>query len=172
MKDDELLAIYSHIRQLSAAMAAREAALEKSTAELHAAIAQVRQLPAVLGREAGQHIAAGVKQAVQEDFSRPVNEAMKGPIGKLNVAADEARTVFGAMRQDSRYYTATWFAIVCVVGFLIGAFGTYFFFTREVGKLRDQIETMQQQVAPAPAPVPAPAAPPPQTKKKHGARGE
>ena len=45
MKDDELLAIYSHIRQLSAAMEAREAALEKSTAELHAAIAQVRQLP-------------------------------------------------------------------------------------------------------------------------------
>ena len=63
MRDEELLAIYSHIRQLSTAMEAREAALEKSTAELHAAIVQVRQLPAVLGREAGQRIAAGVKQA-------------------------------------------------------------------------------------------------------------
>ena len=121
----------------------------------------------MLGREAGQHIAAGVKQAVQEDFSRPVNEAMQGPIGKLNAAADKAGTVYWAMRQDSRYYAASWVAIFCVVGFLIGAFGTYFFFTRQVGAVNDRLDELRQQLlAPPSAPAPAPAALPP-PKKKH-----
>ena len=51
MRDDELLAIYGATRQLAEGMTARDAELKQSTAALEATIAQVRQLPAMLGQQ-------------------------------------------------------------------------------------------------------------------------
>ena len=167
MKDDELLAIYGAVRKLAAGMEAREAALQRSTAELEASIAQVKQLPAALGQQAGKHIAAGVQYAIRENFSWPVEEAVRGPLGKLNAAADEARTVLGVIKQESRFQTIGWFAAILTLGFAIGAFGIYFFFTRQVASLNDRLDTLQQRLA-VPTPVPAPEpAQPQQSKKKH-----
>ena len=136
MKDDELLAIYGAVRHLAAGMKAREASLQRSTAELEASIAQIKQLPAALGQQSARYIAAGVKQAVQENFSWPVEEALKGPLGKLNAAADEARTALGVIKQESRFQTLGWFARMFTLRFAVGAFGTYFFFTRQVAALK------------------------------------
>jgi hypothetical protein len=68
MRDDELLAIYGATRQLAEDMQARDAELKQSTAALEATIAQVRQLPAMLGQQTSKYIAAGIREVVQEDF--------------------------------------------------------------------------------------------------------
>ena len=167
MRDDELLAIYTATRQIAEAMAARDAELKKSTAALEATIIQVRQLQAILGQQTGKYIAAGIREVVQEDFSQPIENALKEPLFSLDLALRHATTVVSEFKGVTRYLTWTWFAIVLAMGFGLGSFGTYFFFTREVGKLRDQIDAMQQQVAPPVVPVASPAPPPVQTKKKH-----
>ena len=55
MRDDELLAIYGATRQLAEGMTARDAELKQSTAALEATIAQVRQLPAMLGQQTSKY---------------------------------------------------------------------------------------------------------------------
>ncbi len=75
MRDDELLAIYGATRQLAEGMTARDAELKQSTAALEATIAQVRQLPAMLGQQTSKYIAAGIREVVQEDFKQPLEKA-------------------------------------------------------------------------------------------------
>lgn len=58
MTDDELLAVYGSIRKLAESMSAREAALDRNTAALDAAI---KQLSAALGKQTSQYIAAVVR---------------------------------------------------------------------------------------------------------------
>jgi len=53
-------------------MTARDAELKQSTAALEATIAQVRQVPAMLGQQIGKYIAAGIREVVQEDFRQPI----------------------------------------------------------------------------------------------------
>ncbi|ADW71530.1 hypothetical protein [Granulicella tundricola] len=65
MRDDELLAIYGATRQLAEGMTARDAELKQTTAALEATIAQVRQLPAMLGQQTSKYIAAGIREVVQ-----------------------------------------------------------------------------------------------------------
>ena len=168
MRDDELLAIYTATRQIAEAMAARDAELKKSTAALEATVVQVRQLPAWLGQQTGQYIASGIREVVQKDFSHPIEDALKEPLLSLDVALRHAMSVVSEFKGVTRYLSWTWFALILALGIGLGSSGTYFFFTREVGKLRDQITAMQQQVASPVAPVASPASPP-QTKKKHGA---
>ena len=60
MRDDELLAIYAATRQLAEGMTE----LKQSTAALEATIAQVRQLPAMLGQQTSKYIAAGIREVV------------------------------------------------------------------------------------------------------------
>ena len=170
MRDDELLAIYGATRQIAESMAARDAELKKSTAALEATVVQVRQLPAWLGQQTGQHIAAGIREVVQEDFGQPIEDALKTPLFSLDLALRHATTVVSEFKGASRFVSLGWFAVILTLGVALGSSGTYFFFTREVGKLRDQIDAMQQQVAPPVAPVVVPApSPQQQTKKKHGA---
>jgi hypothetical protein len=64
-------------------MTARDAELKQSTAALEATIAQVRQLPAMLGQQASKHIAAGIREVVQEDFRQPIEKAVEGPIRSI-----------------------------------------------------------------------------------------
>ena len=170
MRDDELLAIYTATRQIAEAMAARDAELKKSTAALEATIVQVRQLPALLGQQTSQYIASGIREVVQGDFSEPIERALQKPLFSLDLALRQATTVVSEFKGASRFVTWGWFAVILTLGIALGCSGTYFFFTREVGKLRDQIDAMQQQVAPPVAPVAVPAPPSQQqTKKKHGA---
>ena len=81
MRDDELLAIYGATRQLAEGMQARDAELKQSTAALEATIAQVRQLPAMLGQQTSKYIAAGIREVVQEDFKQPWRKRSKGRSG-------------------------------------------------------------------------------------------
>jgi len=60
------------------------------------------------------------------------------------------------------------FALILALGFALGAFGSYYFFYRQVSALNDRFDHLQQLLL---APLPAPAdthAPIPQAGKKHG----
>lgn len=64
-------------------MKAREAALTASTVALNQAISQLQQLPGTLGQHTSQYIAAGVRQSIEDDFSRPIANAVKGPLSVI-----------------------------------------------------------------------------------------
>ncbi len=152
MRDDELLAIYGATRQLAEGMTARDAELKQSTAALEATIVQVRQLPAMLGQQTSKYIAAGIREVVQEDFKQPIEKAVEGPIRSIEVAAYHAREAVGHLKEEARFQTWTVFALILALGFALGAFGTYFFFTRQVSALNSRFDQLQQQViAPTPA---------------------
>jgi hypothetical protein len=168
MRDDELLAIYGATRQLAEGMTARDAELKQSTAALEATIAQVRQLPAMLGQQTSKYIAAGIREVVEDDFKQPLEKAIEGPIHSLDVAAYHARAAVEQINQRARFQNWTVFGLILALGFALGAFGTYFFFTRQVSALNSRFDHLEQMLV---TPLPAPAdthAPPPQTGKKHG----
>jgi hypothetical protein len=168
MRDDELLAIYGATRQLAEDMQARDAELKQSTAALEATIAQVRQLPAMLGQQTSKYIAAGIREVVQEDFKQPIEKAVEGPIRSIEVAAYHAREAVGHLKQEARFQTWTVFALILALGFALGAFGSYFFFTRQVSALNDRFEHLEQMLVTPPPAAAETHAPPPQAGKKHG----
>jgi hypothetical protein len=168
MRDDELLAIYGATRQLAEGMAARDAELKQSTAALEAVIVQVHQLPAMLGAQTSKYIASGIREVVQDDFKQPIEKAIEGPIRSIEVAAYHAREAVEQIKREARFQNWTVFALILALGFALGAFGTYFFFTRQVSALNDRFDHFEQLLV---TPVPAatdPHAPPPQAGKKHG----
>ena len=168
MRDDELLAIYTGTRQVAEAMAARDAELKRSTAALEATIVQVRQLPAMLGQQTSKYIAQGLKEALEGDLKEPVEAALRQPLYALELATRQATKAVSEFEGTSRFVTWGWFAVILTLGFGLGAFGTYFFFTRQVSALNERFDHLQQLlVAAAPASVsPDAQAPPPPTRKK------
>ena len=105
---------------------------------------------------------------MQEDFRQPIEKAVEGPIRSIEVAAYHAREAVGHLKEEARFQTWTVFALILALGFALGAFGSYFFFTRQVSALNSRFDHFEQLLA---APLPAPAdthATPPQAGKKHG----
>jgi hypothetical protein len=141
--DDEAVALYGTVKRMVQAMAEREAALEAKTATLDAAIASLQQLPATLGKQTSQYIAAGVKASIQDDFSRPIADAVKGPIADLSRETYHARIVMEQVGKEVRYQSWTWAAALVLLGFAFGGAAGYY-----------RIDAIQQQLAP-----PAPAQP-------------
>ena len=103
--NDELLAIYGATRQMAEGMTARDAELKQSTAALKATTAQVRQLPAMLGQQTSKYIAAGIREAVEDDFKQPLEKAIEGPIRSIDVAAYNAREAVGHLKEEARFQT-------------------------------------------------------------------
>ena len=168
MTDDELLLIYKGLRDMTEAMKAREIVLDQKTAALDGAIAQLQQLPPTLGKQTSQYIAMGVRQSIQDDFSRPIAEAVKAPLSEFSYATRQARDVMREVGKESRYQTWGWVAIIFVLGIAVGVTGIYFFFQRDIGRIDDRLDTIHQQVTLA---VPAPDGKPaiaPSTKGHHG----
>jgi hypothetical protein len=149
MTDDEILAVYGSIKKLAESMSTREAALDRKTAALDAAIAEIKQLPAALGKQTSQYIAAGVRASIHDDFSRPIAEAVKGPIAELSRETYHARVVMEQVGKESRYQTWTWLAILVLLGVILGAAGCYYFVQRDIGRIDDRLDSIQQQMTPA-----------------------
>ena len=168
MRDDELLAIYGATRQLAEGMTARDAELKQSTAALEATIAQVRQLPAMLGQQTSKYIAAGIREVVEEDFKQPLEKAIEGPIHSLDVAAYHARAAVEQINQRARFQNWTVFGLILALGMALGGGAAYFFFARQVAALNDRFDYLQHLLlAPTPAAADTPATMP-QPGKKHG----
>ncbi len=158
MTDDELLLIYKGLRDMNEAMKAREIALDQKTAALGAAIAQLEKMPFALGKQTSQYIAMGVRQSIQDDFSRPIAEAVKGPIAELSRETYHAREIMAEAGKESRFQTWKWISIMVLCGGILGAFGSYFFYNQVIGRINDRLDSIQQQItAPTPAPETKPA---------------
>ena len=81
MRDDELLAIYGATRQLAEGMTERDAELKQSTTALEATIAQVRQLPAMLGQQTSKYIAPASGRWSRRTFASPSRRPSRGRSG-------------------------------------------------------------------------------------------
>jgi hypothetical protein len=132
MAEDDAVALYGAVKRMAQAMAEREAALAAQTAALDAAIASLQQLPAALGRQTSQYIAAGVKASIQDDFSRPIAAAVQGPIADLGRETRHARIVMEQVGREVRYQSRTWAATLLLLGFACGAAAGYYFFVRDM----------------------------------------
>jgi hypothetical protein len=149
MTDDELLLIYKGLRDMTEAMKAREIALDQKTAALSAAITQLGKLPDTLGKQTSQYIAMGVRQSIQDDFSRPIAEAVKGPIAEFNHATSYARDVMRQVGKESRFHTWNWMLSLFLVGLLTGV-GCYHIYTMsKIDRISDRLNVIQQQIVPA-----------------------
>ncbi len=157
MTDDELLLIYKGLRDMNEAMKAREIALDSKTAALGSAIAQLGKLPETLGKQTSQYIAMGVRQSIQDDFSRPIAEAVKGPIAELSRETYHAREIMAEVGKEVRFRSWTWFAVLLLIGFGIGGATGYYVFVLDINRVSDRLDAIQQQIMPV---VPIPAAKP------------
>ena len=168
MADDEALALYGAVKKMVQSMAEREAALSAKTAALEAAVANLQQLPATLGKQTSQYIAAGVKASIQDDFSRPIADAVKGPIAELSRETYHARIVMEQVGKEVRYQSWTTITVLVILGIALGTGGSYFFFIRDLGNINDRLETIQQQIATlANAPDAKPAGKPGKAHSSH-----
>jgi hypothetical protein len=149
---DDAVALYGAVKKMAQAMAEREAALDQKTAALQAAVAELERLPAALGRQTAQYIAAGVKASIQDDFSRPIAAAVQGPIADLSRETHHARIVMEQVGREVRYQSWTWVVALLLLGFACGGAAGYYFFVRDLGSINDRIDAIQTQLAPqAPA---------------------
>ena len=146
MTDDELLLIYKGLRDMNEAMKAREIALDSKTAALGSAIAQLGKLPETLGKQTSQYIAMGVRQSIQDDFSRPIAEAVKGPIAELSRETYHARIVMEQVGKEVRFQSWTWVAVLVLLGFALGGAAGYYLFVRDLNQVNDRLDAIQQQV--------------------------
>ena len=167
MTDDELLVLYRSMRKLSEGMEARNAALEKSTAAQNAAIAQLNQLPAVVGQQLNLYIAAGVKESIREDFRMPVEHAVKKPIEDLKYAASEARRMLERIQYSTRFESRRYMALLVAAGFVLGIGVSYLFMAHQLSDMNDRLDRLTTNVLLA---VPTPTMPsvPDPAGKKHG----
>jgi hypothetical protein len=169
MPDEEALAFYGVVKRMVQSMAEREAALQAKTAALEAAIANLEQLPAALGKQTSLYIEKGVRAAIKEDIRWPVEDSLKGPLGDLRSATYEALGVMRQVRGESKLQSWTTVALMVILGVAIGTGGSYFFFIRDLGNINDRLETIQQQIA-TPAPAPDTAKPASKPSKAHQSR--
>jgi uncharacterized protein YfaQ (DUF2300 family) len=149
-------------------MKAREIALDSKTAALGSAIAQLGKLPETLGKQTSQYIAMGVRQSIQDDFSRPIAEAVKGPIAELSRETYHARIVMEQVGKEVRFQSWTWVAVLLLLGFAFGGAAGYYLFVRDMNAVSDRLDVIQQQLTPAAA---VPDAKPVDGKAGKGHRG-
>ncbi len=168
MADEEALALYGAVKRMVQSMGEREAALSAKTAALEAAIANLEQLPAKLGKQTSQSIEKGVRASIQEDLKWPVEDAFKEPIQDLRYATHEARDVMREVRSAAKLQGWTAIAVLVLMGIALGMSGSYYFFIRDLGNINDRLEIIQQQIAtPAPAPEAKPTGKPGKAHQGH-----
>lgn len=162
MTEEELLALYALVRKEAEGMAAREKALRERTLALNQAIKQLQELPLTLGKQTSEYIAMGVRQSIQDDFSRPIEAAVKAPLELFSREAYHARDVMAQVGREVRFQSWSWVAFWVLLGMALGSVGCYWFFVRDLNQVTERLDTIQQQVILAiPVPDTKPAVIPP-----------
>jgi hypothetical protein len=162
MNEEELLALYALVRKEAEGMAAREKALQARTAALNESIKQLQQLPLTLGKQTSEYIAMGVRQSIQDDFSRPIETAVKGPLEQFSREIYSARDIMAQVSEVARFQSRRLMAILLLIGVVLGWGGSYLFFVRDLNQVNERLDTIQQQVILAiPVPDTKPAVTPP-----------
>ena len=152
MTDDEMIAWYGTMKKLAEGMSAREAALDRKTAALDTAIAQLEKMPFALGKQTSQYIGIGVREAMEQDFSPPIKELFQGPTANLERATREARSVMAEVGKEARFHAFSWWGSIFALGILIGALGYHFLELRKFDDIQDQLTAIRQQITQVPVP--------------------
>jgi hypothetical protein len=168
MTEEELLALYALVRKEAEGMGAREKALQERTAALNQSIQQLQQLPLTLGKQTSEYIAMGVRQAIKDDFSRPIETAVKGPLELLSQEVYHARDVMAQVGGEVAFQTWRWVAFLVLIGVALGSGGCYWFFVRDLSQVNDRLDSIQQQVLLALPPPDAKPATGPSPRSHHG----
>jgi hypothetical protein len=147
--EDQIVAIYGSIKTLAQSMAAREAALDKKTAAIDAAIAELKQLPFALGKQTGQYIGMGVREAMEQDFSPPIKEVFQPPIAELKSILRNAGESIREVSRYAKYQTLGYLLALAGIGFVAGTGVTLIYLGSKIDALREQVAITQQQIAPA-----------------------
>jgi len=142
--EDEAVALYGATKEMAEAMRAREMVLDAKIAALNSAIARTERIPALLE----QQIGPAVRSAIREDFSKPIQDAVSGPIAELNRTTTAAKNAAEAMTKESRYQSWTWLFVAFILGILIGGLVAYSLVARDLDKISSQLETVESQTAP------------------------
>jgi hypothetical protein len=83
-----------------------------------------------------RHFAAGVINVgftpIQDDFSRAIADAVKGPIAELSRETYHARDVMRQVGEDVRFRSWTWLAVFLLIGFALGGATGYYFFVQDM----------------------------------------
>jgi hypothetical protein len=109
-----------------------------------------------------------VEIAIKDDFSRPIETPVKGPLELLSREVYHARDVMAQVGGEVAFQTWRWVAFLVLVGVALGSGGCYWFFVRDLSQVNDRLDSIQQQVLLA---LPAPDAKPatgPSPRSHHG----
>jgi hypothetical protein len=165
---EDAVALYGLAKKQLESMNQREAELQKATAALQAAVAELKGLPFTLGKQTSQYIGMGVREAIQQDFDTPIKESFQGPIANLERATRDARSVMMEVSSATRFHAFSWWGSVLGLGILLGALGYHFLEIRKFDDIQSQLNTIQQQIAPAAPAQDAKPMPGGSTKGRHG----
>ena len=133
-----------------------------------AAVTELKGLPFTLGKQTGQYIGMGVREAMEQDFSPPIKELFQAPTANLERATWEARSVMAEVGKEARFHAFSWWSSIFALGILIGALGYHFLEMRKFDDIQSQLNSIQQQIAPAAPAVEAKPGPGGSTKGRHG----
>ncbi len=122
---------------------------ERNMALLETAIVK---LPATIEKQTGQFINTAVRTSILDNFSRPIEVAVKGSIINLNQATDNARSAMTKMAKVSRLHRWTWLLSFFLLGALAGSFGYHLIAQSKVDNIQNQLEIIRQQTALTAAP--------------------
>lgn len=143
MAEDEAVALYGATKEMAEAMRAREIVLDAKIAVLNSAIARAEKIPALLEQQVGP----AVRNAIREDFSKPIKDAVAGPITELNNAVTTARGAIEKVAKESRYQTWNMIFWVFLLGIIVGGAGGYYLMVRDMNNITSRLESIEAQTA-------------------------
>ncbi len=132
----------------------KAAELRTSIASLQSAVADLRLIPAGLGRQAAQSVSQELSVSLQANFSRIVNTAMQAPISDLKQATAQAQSKMNGIAQRARFGNWTSMLAIFLSGVVLGVLGGCLGLS-SMQNAHNGTGTVQQEVAPPPHPTPA-----------------
>ncbi len=163
-KDKRLNDLDQEIRKLNAEKAsAKRTEWDRKMLSLQTTLDRFKQLPSVLRAQTGQAVTAAIKTSMQDDFKRPLADAIQGPIANLTYVTEQARGVLAKTIKELRLHAWTWLLSVFLLGAFVGAYCFYSLERSTLFETRHESPGSQQAV---PSEVK-----PPEVKAGSGRRG-
>ena len=166
--EDQIAGLYGMAKKQVDAAGQREVELQRATAALQAAIAQLQKLPEDLSSRTSQYIAAGIRQAIHADFKGPVESAIEVPLADLKRTIYEGRGVLQQLNRESRFHDAKWVAAIVLFSLLGGIGIDRISIASKLDNLSGRLAVVEQQTAP---PFPAPETKPADSRPGKGKKG-
>ena len=128
----------------------------------------IAALPSTVQRAVDLAVPSAMATAMNragQTAAQALEQAITGPVGRLNLAVTHAERAVEDIEQTSRWVNWQWVVLILLIGFLLGTLASYLLFTRlirdDLAELRGQVQVLQ----PA-APLAMPSAETPRKPKR------